>query len=143
MNLPGPHSLQLQAFAICALAGMALGIAFDLYRAARGASRPGPLLTALGDIVFVAAAAVWVASTLLAAAAGELRLYALVAFAAGIAAYFGLASPVVLPPARALWRTVFRLLQPFARFGRWLGRTAAALGRLAWPVRPDPDTDDP
>lgn len=142
MNLPGPHSLQLHVFAVCALAGMALGIAFDLYRAARGTIGPGPVLTAVGDVVFVALAAVGIASTLAIAAAGELRLYALVALAAGVAAYFGLASPVVLPPARAVWRLAFRLLKPLATWARWLGRTATALGRRLWPVEPDPDTED-
>jgi spore cortex biosynthesis protein YabQ len=122
---------------------MALGIAFDLYRAARGASRPGPVLTAVGDVLFIVAAAIWVARVLWLAAWGEPRLYVLVAFATGMAAYFGLASPTVLPPARALWRGLFRLLRPLVRVVRWFGRMAVALGRALWPVKADPDGEQP
>lgn len=134
MTLPGPHSWQLYAFALSMLGGMAIGLGFDVYRAARSLRRPGPIVTAVGDVLFVLVAAVWTGWVLWQAAAGEPRLYVLVALAAGLSTYAGLASATVLPFARACWRIAFRVLRPAARAVRWLGRVAAAVTRAVWPV---------
>lgn len=137
MMLPGPHSWQLYAFALSMLGGMGLGLAFDLYRAARAVGRSGPIITAAGDLLFVAAAAVWLGWVISAASWGELRLYVLVAVTAGVSTYAFLASPTVLPAARVIWRLLFRVLRPVAAAVRTAVRLLAGAVRRFWPAVPD------
>lgn len=137
MTLPGPHSWQLHAFAVCMLGGIAIGFGFDLYRAARAVGRPGPLVTAVGDVLFTLAAAAWAALVLWEAAWGEPRLYVLVAFVAGLSVYAALASATILPVARACCRGLYRVLRPIFRAMRWAGTVAAAALRALWPATAD------
>jgi spore cortex biosynthesis protein YabQ len=122
------------AFAVLALTGCAAGLSFDLYRALRGAFPPGRWLGHVLDAAYGLGATLLVATGLLAAAWGEIRLYTLLALGTGGAAYFSLASPTVRPLSLRLARAVARLLHattrllqrsvralvhPLRRAGRW------------------------
>lgn len=91
-----PLSTQLYAFGIVLLAGVSLGIFFDLFRVIRGVLRPGVFSTPLLDLLF------WVLLTpililyLLLANWGELRGYVLIGLALGFFFYRLLLSGLVI-----------------------------------------------
>jgi len=94
-------SAQATAFVGVALVGAAVGLSYDVHRALwmrRGRPRRWGHLA---DAAWAASAGGVVGIGLLAAADGEVRLYSALALGTGLWAYFGLASPVVLPVARA------------------------------------------
>jgi spore cortex biosynthesis protein YabQ len=98
-----------------AACGLAMGLAFDLYRvAARKFRLPRWLLPAL-DLVYWAAATVAVFRVLLGHNHGEVRLYVYLVLGIGVTGYFGLFSPHVL-------RIAARLLDAGIRAARWIGR---------------------
>ena len=84
---------QIYAIPAMIVCGFALGAWYDALRAVRRATRAGALLTALMDVVFGAGAAAILAFSLFRAVRLEVRLYALVCAALGMALY-----ERVLPP---------------------------------------------
>jgi spore cortex biosynthesis protein YabQ len=90
-----PLSAQLYAFGIVLLAGVSLGVFFDLFRVIRGLLRPGLLSTPLLDLLF------WVLLTpililyLLLANWGELRGYVIIGLVLGFFFYKLLLSGIV------------------------------------------------
>ena len=129
MPLAPPVLTQGIAFTFLALTGCALGLSFDLYRALRSVRRMGRLAGDLADGAYGLLAAALVAAGLLGAAWGEVRLYSVLALAAGGSAYFLLASPLVLPAARRGARAAHRLIVGALRLAwrpvRWCGGQAA------------------
>lgn len=133
-------NLQVAMLLVTVLLGVAVGVAYDLYRGLRRAARSGQAFTIIGDVIFWSAATVFVFRGLIFGNGGELRSYVFLGAGAGLYFYFQMASPTVLWVAVWFWRTVlavFRLL--------WLGcrmvvggvvAAAAAVGRTigAWGV---------
>ena len=98
--------LQFYALFITVLSGIGVGLLFDLLRAVRRFLRPGPLLAALGDLLFWGAATAMVGTGLFLGNWGEYRLYVLVGLLIGLLLYYALASPTVLWLADGLLRAV-------------------------------------
>lgn len=105
-----PLSTQLYAFGIVLLAGVSLGLFFDLFRVIRGILRPGAISTSLLDLIF------WVLITpllilyLLLANWGELRFYVLAGLALGFLFYRLLLSGIVISLLLFLVDIVFAVL---------------------------------
>lgn len=123
-----PVEIQLYAFLVTVLTGIALALAFDVSRVVRGVFRLRGRAAQLAD------AGLWLAGALLAATGlflanwGEIRYYVVVGLALGAALYFTLASATVA------W-TVERILLRLRALARWLrgwARRLAGLGRRAW-----------
>ncbi|MDI3316230.1 MAG: spore cortex biosynthesis protein YabQ [Bacillota bacterium] len=123
---------QIYVFLLTVLAGNAVGLLYDLFRALRGPGGRRSWRSDLLDLLF------WLVAGLLLAVAMtlgnwlEFRLYPLLGAATGIALYFSLASPVILGALLALRRALGRAS---SRLLRWLGRHALlplrrALGHL-------------
>jgi spore cortex biosynthesis protein YabQ len=116
------------------IAGLAIGLLFDLYRLLRWLLRPGRVGTYVGDLLF------WLVLTpilfflLLSTNGGELRLYVFVVLAVGCLLYFRLFSRWFLRLATAFWRGVRRVARGleramlgtlrvlFRRFVGWQGK---------------------
>lgn len=114
--------LQFYAFFVIVLCGAALGLLFDLLRAARGHYEPNRWVAALADLLFWAVATVALSGALFFGNWGELRFYVAVALLAGAGLYFWLASQVI----SGLFRLVFWLLG-------WLANLVAMLVlKLVW-----------
>jgi spore cortex biosynthesis protein YabQ len=92
-----PTVLDQQVFACVALAlaGVAVGLWFDLLRAWRTVFRPAYWLAAVGDLLFWVVVAGTVGSALFLGNWGEMRLYVLVSLLAGLGAYWLCASRLV------------------------------------------------
>lgn len=105
-----PVVAQGTAFVFLMLTGCALGLSFDLYRAACAVRRLPPSVLGAADALYALSAAGIVAAGLLLAAWGEVRLYAVLALSGGTALYYLLASPAVLPAAVWTARAVHRAL---------------------------------
>lgn len=101
--------LQFFAFYVLFLAGAGAGLLWDLLRVARGRFRPRGVVEAGGDLLFWLAVTAVVGLALMVGNWGELRLYVGVGISLGLAVYFGLASPVMLP----ILRQVLELLIAF------------------------------
>lgn len=142
---------QFYAFFALALAGVVIGLLFDLLRLLHSRLYQRPLVAAAADLSF------WVLVTLVLAIAlflgnwGDLRFYVLVAVSAGAMLYFALAGPVVrwllaglLGALLWVWAALGSLagcllVAPVVvvataawRGVRWLGRAVGWLGR-GWP----------
>lgn len=100
--------LQVYSFFVMALAGIALGLCFDTYRILRFFWRPDWLGTAAGDLLFGLVAGLLLATALLLASWGELRLYVFLGVLAGFGLYQELAGET---------------------YRRWLGATLRLTGR--------------
>lgn len=144
--------LQFYALFMTVLSGIGVGLLFDLLRAVRRFVRPGPLLAALGDLLFWGAATAMVGTGLFLGNWGEYRLYVLVGLLIGLGLHFWLASPAVLWLAdrllhalawalgllwalalRLVWFPLLALAGFILRLGRWLGGWLAR--RLRGPYR--------
>jgi spore cortex biosynthesis protein YabQ len=124
--------LQVYAFLVMVLTGVAVGVCFDLYRSVRGVVRPRrPVARDLGDLAFSLVAFLLVAAGLFLSNWGELRLYAFAGLAAGAALYFELASETVLAVARGVLILAGRGLRRGGRLAfraaTWPWRTAQRL----------------
>lgn len=117
-----PVLAQGMAFVTAALLGVVLGLFADAYRGLRRSVGPGAVAGAILDVAFVLAMMPVVAGGLLLANWGEMRAYPLLGLGGGLAAYFLLASPIVLPASTWSFHTL-------ATGVRAVGRTAL------WPVR--------
>lgn len=132
--------LQLYAVLVMLLAGIALGLLFDIYRGVRVVLNPGPLLTGIGDVLFWVIATVILVAALLCGTWGELRLFVPVAIALGLGVYRALAGRTVVRAAvgalrcanRAARVAVIRLCRVAAALERGV---MFLLGILLWPLR--------
>lgn len=96
------------ALAYMMLCGVIMGAIYELFRAVRLLTVAGRAFTAVLDAVMCAAQALLLAAMLLRANGGELRLYALMGCAAGMALFLA-------GPARLLRAAVARALCLFRR----------------------------
>ena len=122
MTPAAPLLVQGVAFSAAALAGVALGVAADAYRALRRAAAPGPWVGHALDGAFVVCVLPVAAAGLLAANWGEARLYPLAGLGTGAALYLGLGSPVLLPAETWACRAALRAV-------------GAVLLAATWPLR--------
>lgn len=90
-----PLSTQLYSFGIVLLAGVSLGVFFDLFRVIRGLLRPGFFSTPLLDLLFWALVTPVLILYLLLANWGELRGYVVIGLALGFFFYKLLLSGIV------------------------------------------------
>ncbi|MBO4914327.1 MAG: hypothetical protein J5449_03890, partial [Oscillospiraceae bacterium] len=88
---------QLRMLAAALLLGMALALLYDLLRALRFRRRSRPGLTAALDALFCAALILSLGVFAMRVGGGELRLYALLAAAAGAVLYFSAFAPLLRP----------------------------------------------
>lgn len=86
--------LQIYMFAVMAVTGVALGIWYDLYRAARHIFVWRGVAADVQDFLFWVGAAALVLAGLYAGSRVEVRLYVPVGLATGFAFYYFTASPV-------------------------------------------------
>ncbi len=135
-------STQLYAFGIVMLAGISLGVLFDVFRVIRGLLRPGLFATPLLDLLF------WVICTpvlilyLLLANWGELRGYVAIALILGFVFYKLFLGGTVLTLLLWLVRGVSGLLSMIVTFVLWLvsvpvrllARLSLDLPRIRLPV---------
>jgi hypothetical protein len=120
-----PLPAQAASFAFLFLTGCVAGIGVDLHRGLLGALRPRRPWRDLADGLCAASAGALLAAGMLAATWGELRLYALLAIAAGLSAYFALASPLLLPATVRSVAVGRRVVRRVARAATRVGAGAA------------------
>lgn len=135
-------STQLYAFGIVMLAGISLGVLFDVFRVIRGLLRPGLFATPLLDLLFWAACTPVLILYLLLANWGELRGYVFIALILGFVFYKLFLGDTVL--ALLLWvvRVVSNLLSLMITLilwlvafpARFLARLSLRMPRLRLPV---------
>lgn len=102
-------------FSVMILAGMAVGGLYDFLQAAQAAVSllPHGWRRTIADLMFWSLATVIVAITLLIGNWGDLRGYVFAGQAAGLALYFGLASPVLRPAWEKLLLWTGKVLRTF------------------------------
>lgn len=116
-----PLGTQLYAFGIVLLAGITLGIFFDLFRVLRGLLRPGLLSTPLLDLLFWALVTPVLVIYLILANWGELRGYVIIGLILGLFFYRLLLSGLVISILLGLVRLVGGLLSMLISIVLWLG----------------------
>jgi spore cortex biosynthesis protein YabQ len=97
---------QMRAVAATLLFGFAGGFLYDVYRAWRRTTRPGPRLTALCDLVFWLVLAGAFFAVLMPVNQGEMRLYFLLGLGGGALCYFRFCSPAALRMLGRMWSRV-------------------------------------
>lgn len=116
-----PLGAQLYAFGIVLMAGISLGILFDLFRVLRGILRPGCLSTPLLDLLFWALLTPILLLYLLLANWGELRGYVFIALFLGFFFYHLLLSTMVTNFLVWVVKVILGLLNLLVTFLLWLG----------------------
>ncbi|MEG1633128.1 MAG: spore cortex biosynthesis protein YabQ [Oscillospiraceae bacterium] len=110
-----PISEQAAQAALALIAGVALGLAYDLVKAFRLKLR-SPFFTASADVLFCLAAALGLFAFGLGPGGGQLRIFMLIFIGVGTAVYAGLISSTALPVfgafAGATMRSIRVLLRP-------------------------------
>lgn len=91
-----PLSAQLYSFGIILLAGVSLGVFFDLFRIIRGVLRPGVISTSLLDLLFWALVTPILVLYILLASWGDLRGYVFIGLALGFFFYKLMLSSIVV-----------------------------------------------
>ena len=137
---------QLYSFSIVLLAGITLGIFFDLFRVIRGILRPGLISTPILDLLFWALITPILVLYLVLANWGELRGYVLIGLGLGLFFYRLLLSGLVLSFLLWLVRVVGGFLNLVVSFFLWLvsfpillvqeARFSLSHGRKTWRLRP-------
>lgn len=112
-------ALQSYMFLVMVLAGVAIGLLFDLCRVVRLHFRGRGFFAALTDAVFWLLATAIAFTALMVANWGDLRLYSFLGLGAGFFLYLGLGSPLTLSWLIAVARAIQRCL-------RWCGRVVRA-----------------
>jgi hypothetical protein len=104
--------------------GIALGVLYDLFRAARRLFRPGKLITVLVDVVFCIVALPGLFALLWSAAAMALRPWMALGIALGAGLYFAGPSVFLMKGWMALTRALQRLWRRLraSRLAAWLSR---------------------
>ncbi|MDI6893923.1 MAG: spore cortex biosynthesis protein YabQ [Bacillota bacterium] len=105
----------LYAFSVMILAGVGLGLSFDVYQAGRRLVRVRGLLSFLLDLGYGLGAGAWLAGWLVVANWGQLRWYAFAGVLLGVWTYAYLGSPLVRHILRATGRALRRLGRRLAR----------------------------
>ncbi|SKA95437.1 spore cortex biosynthesis protein YabQ [Caloramator quimbayensis] len=95
-----PINIQIFYFLYTALAGIIIGIMFDVYRILRGFNNPNKFITAISDLLFWILAAIVVFIFFFHTNNGELRYYTFVGIIIGIFLYFKLFSRGILKTLR-------------------------------------------
>lgn len=116
-----PLGAQLYAFGIILLAGVNLGLFFDLFRVIRGLLRPGLLATPLLDLLFWALVTPILVLYLILANWGELRGYVVIGLALGFFFYRLILSSLVISFLLWLVDLIRRLLNLLVTGAVWLG----------------------
>ena len=111
---------QLYAFGIVLLAGINLGLFFDLFRVIRGLLRPGILSTPLLDLLFWALVTPVLLLYLILANWGELRGYVIIGLALGLFFYRLLLSGMIISFLLWVVQAVRGLLNLLVSFLLWL-----------------------
>lgn len=114
-------STQLYAFGIVLLAGISLGILFDLFRVVRGLLRPGVFGTPLLDLLFWALLTPILILYLLLANWGELRGYVIIGLGLGFFFYKLLFSELVVSFLLWVVDVVSSILNGLITFILWIG----------------------
>lgn len=131
--------LQFYAFFVMVLAGIGLGLLYDLFRAGRRVFRLGGLLDGLADIVCGMLGAALLGSALIIGNWGDLRVYVPVGIVLGLAFYHVTASRLALGVMTGLISLAVRLISVLAKAARKFLSIAFApvfiLWRLSKPVR--------
>ncbi len=133
---------------MCTLTGIALGGVADAYRSWLGTVRPARWLGCITDVLFAGVCLLGAVIGLLLADWGSVRIYSLLGAGTGLALYFWLASPLLLPVITGILRAErrtrraavvvgarpFRFLRKRSLAGvRSVGRwTVAAVRRIHW-----------
>jgi len=113
-----PLDLQLYMFCVLVLAGIGLGLVFDLYRVFRGLTRPKGYVVGLEDLLFWLVVLVFLFGALIVGNWGELRLYVFVALALGLVLYWHLASAAVIAGMMHTYRFAERACKGVLKFMR-------------------------
>lgn len=116
-----PLGAQLYAFGIILLAGVNLGLFFDLFRVIRGLLRPGVISTPLLDLLFWAVVTPVLVLYLILANWGELRGYVVIGLALGLFFYRLVLSELVISFLLWLVDLVRRCLNVLITGAVWLG----------------------
>jgi len=116
-----PLSAQLYSFGIVLLAGVNLGLFFDLFRVIRGLLRPGRFSTPLLDLLFGALITPVLILYLILANWGELRGYVLIGLALGFFFYRLILSSMIIAVLLWLVDLIRRLLNLVVTAALWLG----------------------
>ncbi|MBP2655860.1 MAG: yabQ [Firmicutes bacterium] len=83
---------QFETFLLTILAGVILGVVFDVYRVMRGVFRPRWIVTSVTDLFYWLLATAIVFVTLIAGNGGEVRFYVFLGLVSGVAVYYRLLS---------------------------------------------------
>lgn len=116
-----PLGTQLYAFGIVLLAGVTLGLFFDLFRVIRGLLRPGCLSTPLLDLLFWALATPILVLYLILANWGALRGYVFIGLVLGFFFYRLLLSSMIISFLLWLVQVLGGLVNLLVSFVVWLG----------------------
>jgi spore cortex biosynthesis protein YabQ len=111
---------QLYAFGIVLLAGITLGLFFDLFRVIRGLLRPGVISTPILDLLFWALITPVLVLYLILANWGELRGYVIIGLLLGLFFYRLLLSGLVISLLLWLVRVIGGILNLVVSFVVWL-----------------------
>jgi spore cortex biosynthesis protein YabQ len=111
-----PLDVQFYRVSVMALAGVASGILFDVYRIFRWATSPKGLIVYVEDMVFWLVLTPLLVFSLLVSNWIGLRLYLFLGFAAGFGSYLLAASPVVLLVLKRLAGIAARVVSRSRRF---------------------------
>lgn len=129
---------QLYAFGIVLLAGITLGLFFDLFRVIRGLIRPGLISTPILDLLFWALITPILVLYLILANWGELRGYVIIGLLLGLFFYRLLLSDMIISLLLWLVQGVGGLLNLVVSFVLWLVSFPVLLiqeARFAWSHR--------
>ncbi len=107
--------VQVYQFFVMVLAGVALGVVYDVYRTFRLLAKPGVLSTAIYDLVFWVVATILVLCAVFYASWGEVRIYVFIGTVTGALLYFRLASHVVRRIIRGVFTTLVRMIRFIVR----------------------------
>ena len=132
---------QLYAFGIVLLAGITLGLFFDLFRVIRGLLRPGVVSTPILDLLFWALITPILVLYLILANWGELRGYVIIGLLLGLSFYRLLLSGMVISLLLWLVQVIGGFLNVVLSFVIWLASFPILLiqeARFSWSHRPKP-----
>lgn len=125
---------QVYRLLVMTMAGIGVGLGFDLFRAWRGFAHPRGWALHLSDLVFLCFTSAFLAVALVYGNWGDLRLYVGIGFVLGAAIYFRLGSPFLLKLFIRLFRFLGRIIDyatsAVRATGRFGARLAARLGTM-------------
>lgn len=87
---------QISNFMDCVYGGLAFGIVYDIYRVIRGVSRPGKIMTIIGDIIFWLIASIFLFLIIFYTNYADIRFYIFIGIIIGVFIYIKLFSYFVI-----------------------------------------------